>query len=75
MSIANIYFFYKELEVQENQDLVPLFIRIPKDLKDKLDLVCKKKRRSQASLVQEILEEDTRIKIAEQIPTSKASNE
>lgn len=55
----------------ENTELVPLFIRLPKDLKDRLDIVCKKKRRSQASLVQEILEEDTRIKVAEALPKDK----
>ena len=42
----------------ENQEeLVSLFVRIPIPLRDEFNKICKSKRRSQASMVQELLEQ------------------
>lgn len=41
----------------ENQEeLVSLFVRIPIPLRDEFNKICKSKRRSQASMIQELLE-------------------
>tara|TARA_B100001559_G_C16382368_1_gene567212 strand:- start:221 stop:439 length:219 start_codon:yes stop_codon:yes gene_type:complete len=45
------------MKVAENQDeLVSLFVRIPIPLRDEFNKICKSKRRSQASMIQELLE-------------------
>lgn len=42
----------------ENQEeLVSLFVRIPIPLRDEFNKICKSKRRSQASMIQELLEQ------------------
>lgn len=50
--------FTGELKVAENQEeLVSLFVRIPIPLRDEFNKICKSKRRSQASMIQELLEQ------------------
>lgn len=46
------------MKVAENQEeLVSLFVRIPIPLRDEFNKICKSKRRSQASMIQELLEQ------------------